>query len=962
MRVGRWLHDRRKRLSRGSSVPAGCVGDRVPTGRERDHGRELHHERGLRRERRLRHASRRHAELPTARVRPAGLPFGPGEPSQPGGEALLDRSADRRRLLRRLVVHRTARRQLRGWIQLQSHGGQLDALRTDGSARRGRDVPRPRMRGRPVVPGHVPALLPRRQRLRDELRDPRAGPRPRALPMMREERAGRSRSRTSRRGGLPERAVSRVARAHPRSFRGPGRRDRCGARRLCRRAGCRRRATRERSVRSHVATLPCAAPHGVKYGDSRCGTRSVALPRVGVPAWAPPTRTRIPVRAARDGEASRAMHRSVLRLLRAPSNRWARWTMGASLGAVSMSEPAMNLGGDERDARGRSRSRCAARYSSLVHRRRTGGPRALVLAGLVVLGALACTATNPSGDGGYDATGCAMTGATCTGPGQCCPDAVCAAGRCCTSARGACEHGSECCSATCAAGACCGPHGFTCHADAECCAGPCTDGRCCAPTSATCSGDAECCSASCVDGRCGCSGANARCIAGADCCSGTCTAGFCACVPDDRACTSAGECCSGRCEGGACAGCAPTGAVCVEGSCCDGLCMDGRCCSYPNRACGSGSQCCSGVCTAGVCAGLPVGAACEPTPWVCGEIGECVNGHCCIAPQFACSGTSDCCEGSCNGGVCCSRAGEPCDSAVGDFGCCTGQMCESNRCCSAAGEHCSSASDCCSGLCNAGMCDCAPLGAACARDTGDCCDGTYCGGDGTDTPRRCGLGSGGVCTASSQCIAGLTCIAGTCESCGQPGHGCSATSDCCIGTCASGTCACASPGASCAGDHDCCFGGTCTGGRCCAAVNSPCGANGDCCGGACVGGFCACAATGTACSDGAVCCGGGCSGGRCCGAHRAGCASAADCCTAGDICSSHGCCAPHGSACASELDCCGGSCTDGRCCQPAGRTCIDPEDCCGGSCTGGVCCALPGAGCTGPADCCSNVCTGGSCG
>ena len=187
--------------------------------------------------------------------------------------------------------------------------------------------------------------------------------------------------------------------------------------------------------------------------------------------------------------------------------------------------------------------------------------------------------------------------------------------------------------------------------------------------------------------------------------------------------------------------------------------------------------------------------------------------------------------------------------------------------------------------------------------------------------------------------------------CADDGASCSQDSDCCLGSCGSGTCgvsgdgsssggsgggsgsssggSCAADGNACAQDSDCCA-GTCdtSSGTCGAASGSSSGGSGS---GSSSGG--SCAPDGSACAQDADCCTG------TCDTSTGTCGAASGSSSGGSGSSSGGSCAADGNACSQASDCCSGACTSGTCGTGGGTTCGNPgdacaqgSDCCSGSC------------------------------
>lgn len=265
---------------------------------------------------------------------------------------------------------------------------------------------------------------------------------------------------------------------------------------------------------------------------------------------------------------------------------------------------------------------------------------------------------------------------------------------------------------------------------------------------------------------------------------------------------------------------------CVEqGIACKGT-GTGNCCQMPVAL----------VCDTSVCK-LPVGATCTP------GAKECVTGTQCDASAKTCkimAGNSCYPTGSsvnCITGTVCNTTNNTCQCAnpvsctAGT--CCTGSLCDiksgaSSGACVAAGKNliptgdsgCKIGTDCVSGSCSAGICQCAMSTSGCTTDS-DCCVGT---GSCDLTTSQCVLNKvgipgstydaqgnltkngddcysdgvtpiGGTVYPASVCVAGQTCQASEsgvavnfCQLCGTPtnGIGCypgGANSICCSGMC-----------------------------------------------------------------------------------------------------------------------------------------------------------------------------------
>jgi hypothetical protein len=181
-----------------------------------------------------------------------------------------------------------------------------------------------------------------------------------------------------------------------------------------------------------------------------------------------------------------------------------------------------------------------------------------------------------------------------------------------------------------------------------------------------------------------------------------------------------------------------------------------------------------------------------------------------------------------------------------------------------------------------------------------CSNGSASGGGSS------GGSSGGTSSGSSSSGGGSTDTTGTDPTGTDPGTGGSSSGGSSGSSSGGG---CANDGESCAQDSDCC-GGSCSSGTCGAATAPDSGG--------------ACASDGASCSQDSDCCGGSCSSGTC------GASTAPD---------SGGACASDGSSCSQDSDCCGGTCSSGTCGAAAAPTCGNPgdgcaadSDCCSGSC------------------------------
>lgn len=365
-----------------------------------------------------------------------------------------------------------------------------------------------------------------------------------------------------------------------------------------------------------------------------------------------------------------------------------------------------------------------------------------------------------------------------------------------------------------------------------------------------------------------------------------------------------------------------------------------------------------------------------------------------------CSELSDCCSFACSGFGNCECAGEGVFCKI-DAACCAGLVCQNEQCvagCRGNGLTCSENFECCSDVCEGGLCvdvpRCNVAGESCGTAV-DCCDGLGCIND------KCSAacGDAGVACSGPTCCSGLTCTGGTCvTACGGQGHTCTDPSECCTGfDCRNGSCfKCGDKFALCAGPADCCAGYQCdaTGHCTCTDNSGSCATDADCCSGYCWAGIsCQCAelghscirddqcCNGMACRDGVChpstceqdtyscldssdCCGGGCDAMHCCSASTKACMPGYDTCCNGLFCDVSQCAQCHGPGgacdsaypkqCCSPYDCRNGS----TCCQPPTGACNVDVDCCTYErCTPQhACCAIEGLVCANNGDCCSGIC------
>jgi len=326
--------------------------------------------------------------------------------------------------------------------------------------------------------------------------------------------------------------------------------------------------------------------------------------------------------------------------------------------------------------------------------------------------------------------GCGVAGTSCTVSADCCSTGcvggVCSDTTTCTLTAVACSTDMECCSSYCGPSGACEAAGSGCEVDGDYCS---SNGNCCSGF----------CMATAGGGRCSdhdtCRGEGQICTANGDCCNGGCDfaahpepgIGRCqvtgSCSTSGEACTSVRSCCS---------------ALCVDAGSGVGVCehLDG--CRPFGEICTASTDCCSDEC------GPPEGNSglrrCVNPPG-CVDAGEiCAQGgsnNCCVLRSAGCSPTG-LGVSRCNDTASCIPLDGMCDFAEQ---CCDGRQCLLDpsgvrRCldgCVPVAGACLANSDCCVGSCIGGVCDdtpigCIPVGSGTCATSADCCSGFCLGG------------------------------------------------------------------------------------------------------------------------------------------------------------------------------------------------------------------------------------------
>lgn len=427
--------------------------------------------------------------------------------------------------------------------------------------------------------------------------------------------------------------------------------------------------------------------------------------------------------------------------------------------------------------------------------------------------------------------------------------------------------GPDCCTSNCLPTGTCGPpcagYGKGCTASDQCCSQlGCLGGA---------TGSPATCTFQCKDSWAGLD----ACTADSECCSGYhCRAGYCqagTCGALRSYCLSDADCCAGttprlHCDAWNECACGEFGDACADAAdCCTGLeCRSGQC--HPPAAsiadrdrCLDASDCIDGSCRFGTCCSGQ-GGACGATSLCCGSSG----------PSLACLAVTGTCDLQRDVGGACAAPGD----------------CGTAHCQALPGTACTVDGDCYMGSCVAGACQ-GGLSAPCG--SGEPCHAPLvCSANGICLePPGGACGSSFDCNGSDSYDTSVSCLEGTC--CLQPGFAsttCGVTAgtngaECCSRTCdaGSGTCSCSGPLAPCSDSRRCCNPmSSCIiddplspyGKLCCAPVKGACRTASDCCDNAgqtyragqidcgttgVAAGAC-CVMSGKACSAGEVCCSG----------------------------------------------------------------------------------------------------------
>ncbi|HEY4393241.1 MAG TPA: hypothetical protein VGP64_04230, partial [Polyangia bacterium] len=510
----------------------------------------------------------------------------------------------------------------------------------------------------------------------------------------------------------------------------------------------------------------------------------------------------------------------------------------------------------------------------------------------------------------------------CTADSQCLTPNRCANNSCGASNNGAsCSASNQCKSGFCAQGVCCDK---VCTGACQSCALSGTLGTCTNVASGTVDPAGLCKdqgAASCgTNGKCQ-AGACQKYVSGTSCKSASCPSASVT-FTGTATCDGAGKCvtpASGSCFPYVC-GTNACKAACTANSDCDppAVCTSGSCGLKDNgRTCASGTECKSTFCSQGICCATNCNGTCKSCNVSASAAGTCSNVPAGAAdPQGGCKdqGAASCStNGVCDGAGACQRyaAGTVCVASS----CPSGAATQTNaRTCDGTGTCKSATTTACAPYACNGTTSC---NTACTVDA-DCLSPDIC----DPKTNLCGTKKrqGQTCSATSDCLTGLTCVDGVC--CGSVSCGsCLA----CNVQGSAGTCTNVPAGA--AEPH----------GRCAASTSAPCANTGAC------NGLGACQQAATTVSCGSASCSGStytppffCNGSGSCatptttscspyvcggGACKTSCTADGDC-LAPFTCQGSGgakSCSlkPNGSGCTAANQCISGSCTDNVCCGSA---------------------------------------------
>lgn len=426
---------------------------------------------------------------------------------------------------------------------------------------------------------------------------------------------------------------------------------------------------------------------------------------------------------------------------------------------------------------------------------------------------------------------------TCAIGADCC-SGLCTASACASQSAGTClatgsscdEANDTCCSQNCQDGVC--QKAYSCQANSDVCW---SDGECCSLSCTATGGNAGFCVNE--SGRpAGCGYGGTPCSTGSDCCSFVCVdpgTGQKVCQ-EVSGCQVAGDSCASDAN---CCGGQPNGSVDCHND--RFYCDNGQACRAPGTICGKPQQilpdggidcerkpdgtcftvsqetnCCDASGNFKEDATCRVDESGVPRCFGGGDIAGCIYGYtgeepCCIADGQVCQFSDQCCGGApCVAGDdgvprCtvpqCLNLGTTCTpGATGADACCSGSEClavdeinyacqlagsaDGGTTCNANGDTCATSSDCCSEICEGGVCQapelCQPQDASCSV-SGDCCSGLTCIIPTGASSGTCELGS--TCPEAGQTCSptNLCCNEGVSLSClNSSGFACDGTTSC----------------------------------------------------------------------------------------------------------------------------------------------------------------------------------------